>query len=270
MNFDRTPAMLSERQNQILARLDQAGGKLTSTELTQAFKVSVQTIRKDLNELSSLGLVQRVHGGILRPRQNRNQPFSNRQVINLEAKRAIASAVAELLPEGASIFLGIGTTLQQLALCLLSHPGLRVITNNLNAALTLCQNPRIETLVTGGCIRPSDQDLVGEDATRFLRRFQVNYGIFGIGGLSESGELMDFSPEESHLSRAIIENSDQRILVADNSKYMRRAPVRSGRIDEVDLLVTDQVTPGVRDLLSASGTNVICTGLTSKVHYETA
>lgn len=250
---------LSERQNRILAFLNQAGGNLTSTELTDAFDVSVQTIRKDLNELSNLGLVQRVHGGITLPRQNRNLSFSNRQVINLDAKRSIAQAVADRLPEGASVFLGIGTTPQQVAQALLGHPGLQVVTNNLNVALTLCRNPNIETLIAGGRIRPSDQDVMGEDTTRFLRRFQVNFGIFGIGGLSESGELMDFSLEESHLSRAILDCSDQRVLVADSSKYLRSAPIRTGLLDEVDLFVTDHLPEPVEALLRDKHTEVICT-----------
>ncbi|NVD37024.1 DeoR/GlpR family DNA-binding transcription regulator [Marinobacter lutaoensis] len=252
---------LSTRQQQILAMLAQTDGRLDSSELTKAFQVSVQTIRKDLNELSNRGLVQRVHGGITRPRQNRNLSFSNRQVINLEAKRAIAQAVAKRLPEGASIFLGIGTTCQQVAQALLDHPGLQVITNNLNAAITLCHNPRIETLVAGGRIRPADQDLMGEDTTRFLRRFQVNYGIFGIGGLSARGELMDFSPEESHLSRAIIDCADQSILVADSSKYLRSVPVRTGVLEEIDLFVTDRLPPEVHSLLTHTETELVCTNM---------
>ncbi|KDE39830.1 Glycerol-3-phosphate regulon repressor, DeoR family [Nitrincola lacisaponensis] len=244
---------LSERQIKILAWLKQAGGQLSSQELTDAFHVSVQTIRKDLNELSDRGLVQRVHGGIRLPFHNRNLSFQTRQVINLDAKRRIGQTVAALLPEGATIFLGIGTTPQQVAAALIDHPGLQVITNNLNAAMALCHNPKIETLLTGGRIRPSDQDLMGEDATRFLRRFQVNYGIFGIGGLGPEGELMDFSPEESHLSRAIIENSDLRILVADSSKYLRKAPVRTATLSDTDLFVTDQITPELASLAEAAG-----------------
>lgn len=260
----RNPMNLSVRQQQILAMLAQTDGRLDSRELTEAFQVSVQTIRKDLNELSNRGLVQRIHGGITRPRQNRNLSFSNRQVINLEAKRAIAQAVAKRLPEGASIFLGIGTTPQQVAQALHDHPGLQVITNNLNAAIALCHNPRIETLLAGGRIRPDDQDLMGEDSTHFLRRFQVNFGIFGIGGLSASGELMDFSPEESHLSRAIIDCSDQCILVADSSKYLRHAPVRTGHLREIDLLVTDRLPPAVDALLQNTTAEVICTSNRTK------
>lgn len=248
--------VLSDRQTKILAWLKQAGGHLSSQELTDAFNVSVQTIRKDLNELSDQGMVQRVHGGIRLPFHNRNLSFQSRQVINLKAKRAIGQKVANLLPEGATIFIGIGTTPQQVALALVDHPGLQVITNNLNAAMTLCHNPNIETLLTGGRIRPSDQDLVGEDATQFLRRFQVNFGIFGIGGLGPQGDLMDFSPEESHLSRAIIENSDQCILVADSSKYLRKAPVRTGSLSDVDLFVTDQITAPIATLCESAGIEV--------------
>ncbi|MBA4502434.1 DeoR/GlpR family DNA-binding transcription regulator [Marinobacterium marinum] len=260
---------LSERQNRILALLNQAGGSLTSSELTQAFEVSVQTIRKDLNILSHQGLVQRVHGGITLPHQNRNLSFSNRLVINLAAKQAIAQAVAARLPEGASVFLGIGTTPQQVARALLHHPGLQVITNNLNAAVTLCQNPNIETLVAGGRIRPSDQDLMGEDTTRFLRRFQVNFGILGAGGINAKGELMDFSLEESHLSRAIIDCSDQCILVTDSSKYLRSAPVRTGCISEVDMFVTEQLPAPINALLRDTHTEVICTSTQETPHEPT-
>jgi DeoR family glycerol-3-phosphate regulon repressor len=73
---------LSDRQTQIIEFLSSSGGTLSSSELTDRFDVSVQTIRKDLNDLSDLGLVRRVHGGITLPTQSRNLSFTNRQVIN--------------------------------------------------------------------------------------------------------------------------------------------------------------------------------------------
>ena len=231
---------LSERQLQILDWLKQSGELLTSNQITQTYGVSAQTIRKDLNELSKRGLVQRVHGGITLPARSSNLSFANRQVINLAAKQAIANQVVRLLPEGCSIFLGIGTTPEQIAHALLEHPGLRVITNNINAALAAGQNPNIETMLAGGRVRPADQDMMGEDTTSYLRRFRVNFGIFGIGGLSAKGELLDFSPEESYLSQAIIECSDQRILVADTSKYLRQAPVFTADLGQIDQLFIDR------------------------------
>lgn len=248
---------LTDRQTRIIEFLKSRGGTLSSAELTESFDVSVQTIRKDLNELSDLGLVRRVHGGITLPTQSRNLSFTNRQVINLEEKKHIAKLMAAYIPEGASLFLGIGTTPQQIAEQLVFHSGLTVVTNNLNAALALCQNANIETYIVGGRVRTTDEDVVGEDATRYFRQFQVNYGICGVGGISDTGDLLNFSPEESHLARAILENCETRILVADSHKFTRSAPVKSGHLKDIDLFLTDYISPELQLLCTDADVRVV-------------
>lgn len=239
---------LSERQTQIIEFLTSRGGTLSSSELTESFDVSVQTIRKDLNELSDLGVVRRVHGGITLPTQSRNLSFTNRQVINLEEKKHIARLAASHIPNGSSLFLGIGTTPGQIAEHLVYHSELRVITNNLNAALALCSNPNIETYMVGGRVRQTDEDVVGEEATSQFRNFQVNYGICGVAGISESGHLLNFSSEESHLFKAILENCEKRVLVADHHKFMRSAPVKSGHLTDFDVFLTDSISEELKSL----------------------
>ncbi len=237
---------LSPRQKQIVDRLHETNGELSSAEITAAFNVTVQTIRKDLNELSELGLVRRVHGGISLPGNNHNLSFSNRTVMNLTAKQKIARKVVELFPENTTIFLGIGTTPQQVAQALLNHPGLTVVTNNINVALTLCNNTQVQTYLAGGQVRANDQDTMGPDTTDFMSRFNIQYGVFGVGGLSQKGQLLDFSPEESRVSRTIIENSELRVLVADHSKLDRYAPVITGRLNDVDFLVMDYIPVSIK------------------------
>lgn len=239
---------LTDRQTQIIDLLSSRGGTLSSSELTTSFDVSVQTIRKDLNDLSDLGVVRRVHGGITLPTQSRNLSFTNRQVINFEEKKHIARLTAAQIPDGSSLFLGIGTTPGQIAEHLVYHTGLKVITNNLNAALTLCTNTSIETYVVGGRVRHTDEDVVGEEATSQLRNFQVNYGICGVAGISDSGDLLNFSSEESFLFKAILENCEKRLLVADHHKFMRSAPVKSGHLKDFDVLLTDSVPPQLQSL----------------------
>lgn len=235
--------LLSTRQKQILEYLQQTHGVLSSALLSERFEVSVQTIRKDMNDLSDKGMVRRVHGGISLPSPNDNLSFSNRDLINLSAKQRIAQRVALDLPEGSSIFLGIGTTPKQVAQALLDHPGLTVVTNNLNAALTLSRNPNINLHLAGGLVRHSDEDTVGEVTTRFYRQFNIKIGIFGVGGLSHCGKLLDFTPEEANLTRAIIESSAECWLVADKSKLARYAPVVSGELSEMQKLFVDEITP---------------------------
>lgn len=247
---------LTDRQQEILKRLREKGGTISSNELTNSFDVSVQTIRKDLNDLNDLGLVKRVHGGITLPVQSRNLSFQNRQILNFEAKESIAAALAADIPEGASIFLGIGTTLQKIAEALVTHPGLTVVTNNLNAALILCQNDNIDTYLAGGRIRRADQDTMGEDTTSYLRKFHVTYGIFGVGGISDTGALLDFSPEESHVSRAILENCEKRVLVADKRKFQRHAPVRTGTLSDIDNFYIDELPDGLQALCAEADIQV--------------
>ena len=85
--------VLSPRQQSIVDKLQDTNGVLSSAEITSLFDVSVQTIRKDLNELSELGIVRRVHGGISLPGDTHNISFSNRKVMNLAAMQHIARKV---------------------------------------------------------------------------------------------------------------------------------------------------------------------------------
>lgn len=250
---------LSERQQRILKELERCGGDLTSHELESLFNVSVQTIRKDLNNLSQQGLVRRVHGGITLPAKNHNLSFANRQIINLKAKQAIAENLANNLPKESSLFLGIGTTPLQVAKALSTQQkGYTVITNNLHVALVLSQNERIKTYLSGGELRHLDQDLMGPVAEQFLARFQVNFGVFGVGGLSKAGDLLDFSLQESQISRTIMQNCERKILIADSSKLGRHALIKTGHLSEIDELYTECLTDELAQLCEASDIQVHC------------
>jgi DeoR family transcriptional regulator, glycerol-3-phosphate regulon repressor len=244
---------LSSRQKEIMDRLHKTNGVLSSAEITAAFNVTVQTIRKDLNELSELGLVRRVHGGIRLPSDNHNLSFDNRTVLNLTSKERIARKAVELFPENTTIFLGIGTTPQQVAKVLIDHPGLTVVTNNINVALTLCNNPNIQTYLAGGRVRVNDQDTMGFETTEFMSKFNIQYGVFGVGGMNQKGQLLDFTPEESNISRIIIENSEASVLVVDHTKLDRYAPVITGELADIDFLVMDIISEPVKRICQGQG-----------------
>ena len=250
---------LSARQKQILSYLQLANGVLSSSLLSNKFNVSVQTIRKDMNELSDKGLVRRVHGGISLPSANDNLSFSKRELVNVAAKHAIAQSIVREIPKGSSIFLGIGTTPKQVAHALLDHPGLTVVTNNINAALTLSRNPNIVVYLAGGLVRPSDEDRVGETATDFYRQFNIKIGIFGVGGLNtdQHGQLLDFTPDEASITRAIISQSKQCWLVVDQSKLTRYAPIVSASIKDIDRVFTDQANQQLTTLCNNNSIDLV-------------
>lgn len=245
--------MQDERQVQIL-ELVRAEGFAPIEALAERFGVTPQTVRRLVNRLCDQGLLRRLHGGVTLPAPVQNLAYEGRQVLNLPAKRAIARAVAEFLPDGASLSLGLGTTPEQVAVALAGRRNLRVITNSLNVAAALARNPEIEITIAGGLLRPQDRDIVGEAAATFFAGFKVDFGIFGVGGIDEDGTLLDFQLAEVQARQAMRENCRTALLVADVSKFGRSALARGGRLEEVQHLFLDRLPPSpFADCLSLSG-----------------
>jgi len=151
--------------------------------------------------------------------------------------------VAQAVPEGCSLSLNIGTTIEAIAAELLHHRGLRVITNNLNVAATLADNPNCEVIVAGGVVRARDRAIVGEAALHFISQFKVDIGLIGISSIEPDGSLRDFDYREVSVARGILQNSRAIWLAADHSKFHRSAMVKVGTLDQVDRLFTDQPPP---------------------------
>ena len=231
------------RQALLLAEVRDKGS-VSVEALSERFDVTLQTVRRDVKLLADAGLLARFHGGVRVPGSTtRNIAYRQRQQLNEEAKRRIARAVAAAVPPECSLIINIGTTTEAIARELLHHKGLRVITNNLNVAAILSDNPDCEVIVAGGVVRSRDRGIVGEVTIDFIQQFKVDIALIGISGIESDGSLRDFDYREVKVARAIIEHSRQVWLAADHSKFMRPAMVELARLDEIDMLFTDIAPP---------------------------
>jgi DeoR family transcriptional regulator, glycerol-3-phosphate regulon repressor len=230
--------------------------------LAERFGVTLQTVRRDVNLLAEAGLLARFHGGVRVPSSTtENIAYRQRQRLNEAAKLRIARAVAQAVPNGCSLLINIGTTTEAIARELLRHQGLRVITNNLNVAAILSDNPDCEVIIAGGVVRSRDRGIVGEVTVEFISQFKVDIGLIGISGIEADGSLRDFDYHEVKVSRAIIEHSRQVWLATDHSKFNRPAMVELARLDQLDRLFTDAAPPApFPALLSAAGVNCVVAG----------
>lgn len=233
---------LNDRQRE-LVRLTKEKGFASVEELARRFGVTTQTIRRDINSLCDQGLLRRYHGGAGLPSSARNIGYNTRKILNHEEKRIIAKNVAERIPDYASLFINLGTTTEEVARALYNHNGLRVITNNLNIASILANNPKHDVIITGGQVRARDLGVTGNVATDCVKEFKVDYGIFGVSGIEEDGTLRDYDYQEVRVTQAMIGHSREVFMVADYSKFGRSALVRLGHISEVDVIFTDQQPP---------------------------
>jgi DeoR family glycerol-3-phosphate regulon repressor len=212
--------------------------------LADRFGVTLQTVRRDVRLLAEAGLLTRFHGGVRLPSSTtENIAYRQRQALNDGAKRCIARAVAQAVPNGCSLLINIGTTTEAIARELLGHQGLRVITNNLNVAAILSDNPNCEVIVAGGVVRGRDRGIVGEVTVDFIQQFKVDIGLIGISAIEADGTLRDYDYREVKVARAIIEHSRQVWLAADHSKFNRPAMVELGRLEQLDTLFTDLAPP---------------------------
>jgi DeoR family glycerol-3-phosphate regulon repressor len=219
-------------------------GSATVEELAEQLGVTLQTVRRDVQRLAEEGLLARFHGGVRVPSSTiENIAHQQRESLHAAGKAAIARAVASQVPNDCSLIINIGTTTEAIARALMGHTGLRVITNNLNVAAILSDNPDCEVIVAGGVVRARDRGIVGEATVDFIRQFKVDIGLIGISGIEADGSLRDFDFHEVKVSRAIIEQSREVWLAADHGKFNRPAMVALARLDEVDTLFTDSAPP---------------------------
>ena len=166
--------------------------------------------------------------------------------------------MAALIPNDASLFINIGTTTEAVSQALLDHSGLMVVTNNINVANRMRVYPRFEVVIAGGVVRPSDGGVVGEAAAGFFSQFKVDYAVIGASALDEEGALLDFDYREVKVAQAIIANARHVILVSDQGKFNRTAPVRIARIDQIGSFVTDHCpSERFRQLCTDAGVELI-------------
>ena len=236
-------------------------GRVTVEGLAERFGVTVQTIRRDLTDLAESGKLQRVHGGAFLPSGTNNIGYQDRRGLNEVAKQAMARACAAQIPDGASIFLNIGTTTEAVARALLRHERLLVVTNNMNVANILAANPDCEVIVTGGILRRSDAGLVGHLASETIRQFKFDFAVIGCSALDQDGDLLDFDFQEVTVSQAIIAQARRSFLVADHSKFTRSAPVRIVSLQQIDTFFTDAaLSAGLAAKCTAWKTRVVVCG----------
>ena len=243
---------MSDTRRQSILDMARETGLVSVEELIARFRVTPQTIRKDLNRLCDERLLTRTHGGARLASSVENMSYEARRMLAREQKQSIGRAVAAIIPDNASLFVNIGTTTEAVAQALLQHRHLLVITNNINVASLMRPYPENKVIIASGEVRCSDGGIIGESAVDFIKQFKVDFAVIGASAIDADGALLDFDYREVKVSQAILSNARHVILVADSTKYERTAPVRIGHISQTHSFVTDHCPDaGFRHLLSS-------------------
>jgi DeoR family fructose operon transcriptional repressor len=227
------------RREEILKLLERTA-ILSVGELADRFAVSVVTIRKDLDDLASEGLLQRTFGGAVFSNQSLfNNFFRKSARQHGPQKHAIASAALEYIQDGDTIILDGGTT--TLALAQLLKEQLKstfIITPSVPAALEL-SSAGYEILLLGGMVKNKSFTLLGSETLTILGRYRANKAFLGSSGFTAKRGHCAPNLADAQIKEAIIRASEQTYVLVDSSKYGHNCLSSFTRLSDVSLTITD-------------------------------
>lgn len=221
-----------------------ARGAVSVERLASRLNVTMQTVRRDVQRLAEAGMLLRFHGGVSLPRQAPAvSAWRERQALKADAKARIARSVAAAIPDGATLLMGVGTTVEAVARELLNKPGLTVITYNLHVATLLSEHTDCKVHVAGGMLRGRDNALEGESAVQFLKQYKVDIGIISALGIDPDGTIRDRDQRDRPVIEAVHEQARETWLVADSSKFSQQALAKVTSLDQMDRVFTEALPP---------------------------
>ena len=229
-----------KKRREAISALVLEQGSATVGSLAENLNVSMQTIRRDVDALCENDMLHRVHGRIESRKEVLNTPFDQRTDANPSGKQAIGEATAQLIPDGSTVFMSIGSMPLSVAHALRSRKNLTVITNNLNVAMALSHEISNRIIIPEGELRLPDRDILGNDVLDFFGRYRAEFAVFGVAGVDMDGSLLDFHTAEVQVRQKIRDNAQQSILVVDQSKLGRQAPALGDNIADIDTIVMDR------------------------------
>lgn len=252
--------LLEERRRAILDMVEERG-RIMIADLVSRFQISAVTARADLDALSETGAIVRCHGGAVRALEpTRDYPVAFKAAIHRPEKIRIGQTAAKLVRPNETIILDSGTTTLEVArhLKTMNLRGVTVITNALNVAAELADDPGVTLIMVGGIYRHISTSFVGPQAEAMLRELHADRFFLAVDGLDT-----DYGPTtpdilEAQLNGRMMEVAKETVVVSDSSKLGRRSLSRIGPIEKIARVITDKRAPEecVRQL-RAKGIEVI-------------
>ena len=230
--------LVAERQRKIVELVNQRLS-VRVTELSKLFSVTEETIRRDLEKLEKDKLLMRSHGGAVSLEEEQGETsYLEREITNAAEKKAIARQAIKHIEQGDQIVLDASTTAWYMAKELPDMP-LTVLTNSIKVAIELSKKEQIKVISTGGTLLSQSLSYVGPLAERSINMYHVNKVFLSCKGVHMERGLSDFNEMQALLKKQMMEIADEKILMADSSKFGTRAFSHIAPLSKIDQIITD-------------------------------
>jgi DeoR/GlpR family transcriptional regulator of sugar metabolism len=211
-------------------------------EIARRLGVSQGTVRNDLNALAEEKQIIRVHGGGVVAAdggQPRSAAFGARARVNEAAKQLIGRRVAELVADGDALLLDASSTIYHMAQHLRDRRGLRIVTNGIEVARLLAQNPTNTVNLVGGILRPGIESVIGPWSERYLQDVRIKTAFVSCSGFTPEGGMTEVDVYEADFRVKAVEGAGQVIALIDSSKFGKLDLTPSVRMERISMVFTD-------------------------------
>ncbi|CAI0787999.1 HTH-type transcriptional repressor glcR [Serratia rubidaea] len=232
--------LTSQRKKLILEKLAREG-QVLAKQLSEMFELSEDTIRRDLRELDSEGLLQRVHGGAL-PVSPAIAPFAERNQQESGAKRAIARAAAAMILPGQVAIVDGGTTSAELVKQLPLSLQATIVTHSPSVAVGLVDHPQIEVILIGGRLYKHSIVTVGAAAVEAMSHIRADLYFMGVTGVHPSAGLSTGDLEEAYIKRALAARAAETVVLASAAKLNAASQYAIGDITLAQSIIVERDT----------------------------
>ncbi|MGK3955659.1 DeoR/GlpR family DNA-binding transcription regulator [Arthrobacter sp. R4] len=265
--------MFAEERQQKIAELVAGSGRVSVTLLAERFRITTETVRRDLATLENAGTVRRVHGGAVAADRfsTTEESINERSVQRPDQKRRIAEAAMALVPQtsSGSILIDAGSTTEVLAELLSRRTAVEpseagaeaelvVITHAVPIAAKLSSTPGIALQILGGRVRGLTQAAVGQATVDAAHRLRPDVAFIGTNGIHPSFGLSTPDPEEAAVKAAFVHSARRIVVLADSSKLDAETLVQFASLKDLDTLITDsEPSPELAAALTEAGVDVV-------------
>ena len=228
-----------ERRNAILEKL-QAERRVVVSELSQIYKVSEETIRRDLEKLENDGFAIKSYvGAVINENANVDLPFNIRKKRNVISKQKIAEVISSRIKDGTSIMLDASSTAVYIAKALKERKNLTLITNSIEILIEMFDTPNVNVLSTGGAMREGSFALVGPQTDKMLNSYHVDIAIVSAKGFDLETGMTDTEELHANNKKTMLHAGREKVLAVDSSKFGKTAFTEIGTLEDISMVVTD-------------------------------
>ena len=232
----------TQRQREILRLLEKKDTFLIS-DLAKLLNCSMMTIRRDVDEMESESIVNKVHGGVeLTSNQYVEPNFKKRIMEHIEEKQRIAAEAVKYVTKGCVVFIDAGTTPLHVVKLLPVGLEFTAITNCIMTAAELCTKPNATVIMLGGEVNHDAYATVNDIAINTAKNFKTDLAIISTYSILLPEGLYENTLSLIEIKKTLVDNAKEVILLSDHSKFSETAMCASIPLTKIDHVITDNET----------------------------